>query len=266
MKRIAALTCAALVACAPGTDDETGGAETQMAAADGWIDIANGDRQVATWMAYPEGDGPAPTIIVIHQNRGSSEWVRSVADRLAQEGYIAAAPDLLSGMAPGGGNTADYPDSDAARAGIGQLPPDQVTADLQSVADFLSGLPRSNGSVSVSGFCWGGRQTFRFATNNPALAAAYVFYGDGPQDAEAVAGVGARVYGFYGGEDNRINSTIETTTELMAAGGKSYQPIIYDGAGHGFMSRGETAEVGDPNRAAADASWERWRTLLAENR
>lgn len=272
MKRCLPLVLALAVACAPG-DDEAGeapgdaGAETtQTTPTGGWVDIAQGDRRVRTWIAYPEADGPAPTIIVIHQNRGISDWVRSVADRLAGEGYIAAAPDLLSGMAPGGGNTADFADSDAARRGIGELPPEQVTADLQAVADHLTALPQSDGTVSVSGFCWGGSQTFRFATHRPDLAAAYVFYGTGPQGAEAVARIGAPVYGFYGGEDQRVNATIESSAGLMEAAGGTYEPVIYDGAGHGFMSRGESAEDGDPNRAAMEAAWERWRELLARPR
>ncbi len=227
-----------------------------------WTDIRRGDRQVRTWVALPEGDGTAPAIIVIHQNRGISDWVRSVADRLARAGYIAAAPDLLSGMAPGGGNTADFADSDAAREGIYVLPPEQVTGDLHAVADHLMGLPRSDGSVSVSGFCWGGSQTFRFATSRPDLEAAYVFYGTGPDDPEAIARVGARVYGFYGGVDNRVNATIERSSALMATAGKSYDPVIYEGAGHGFMSRGEGAQAGDPNRTAMEAAWERWLRLL----
>lgn len=281
MNRFLPLALVSLAACSPGADDPgaddpgadpLADADTPPEAAadaspgDGWIEVVHGERSVRTWIAYPETDGPAPTVIVIHQNRGISEWVRSVADRLAEEGYIAAAPDLLSGMAPGGGNTPDFADSDAARRGIGELPPEQVTADLRAVADHLAALPGSDGTVSVAGFCWGGRQTFRFATNRTDLTAAYVFYGTGPDEGGAVERIGAPVYGFYGGADNRVNATIESTEELMEAAGKTYDPVVYDGAGHGFMSRGESAEEGDPNRAAMEAAWERWRELLARHR
>jgi carboxymethylenebutenolidase len=257
------------LACAPSADeassDTQAGAESSDAqVSQEWVSIPQGDRQVQAYVAYPEGEGPTPTIIVIHQNRGMSDWIQSVADRLAGEGYIAAAPDLLSGMAPGGGNTADFADSDAAREGIYALDPDQVTADLDALADYLATHPRSDGTVSVSGFCWGGSETFRFATNRGDLVAAYVFYGTGPDDAEAIARIGAPVYGFYGGADNRVTSTVETSAALMEQAGKTYDPVTYADAGHGFMSRGESADEGDPNRVAMEEGWARWRALVAE--
>lgn len=268
MKKTLALAALALVACGGEDEAAMGGAASTATGAEGgggaWVEISYGGRTVHGWLTQPEGDGPFPAIIVIHQNRGISDWVRSVADRVAAEGYIALAPDLLSGMAPGGGNTADFADSDAAREGIGALEPAQVTADLDAVADYLGALPNSTGEISVSGFCWGGSQTFAFATARPDLEAAYVFYGTGPDEAGAYADVGARVYGFYGGEDNRVNATIDASSQAMAAAGAAYEPVVYDGAGHGFMQRGETSAEGDPNRAAMEASWERWRTLLRE--
>ena len=267
MKRTPLLTTLCLLACGPAADSaEDGAASMQDAASsgEGWVEITYGDRTVHAWLAQPEGAGPHPAIIVIHQNRGISDWVRTVADRVAQEGYIALAPDLLSGMAPGGGNTADFADPDAAREGIGALDQAQVTADLSAAADYLASLPGSSGAISVSGFCWGGSQTFAFATARPDLEAAYVFYGTGPSDPAAYTDVGARVYGFYGGEDNRVNATIEASQGAMEAAGAVYDPVVYDGAGHGFMSRGETSDEGDPNRVAMEQAWERWSTLLEE--
>ena len=261
MKKTLLLAALATLGCGGG--DQAGNTGAAAPTAEGWVEIPRGERTLHAWLARPEGEGPFPAIIVIHQNRGSSEWVRSVADRVAELGYIALAPDLLSGMAPGGGNTADFADSDAAREAIGDLPQDQVIADLNAAADWLAALPASSGRVSVSGFCWGGRQTFAFAAARPDLEAAYVFYGTGPEDETAYANVGARVYGFYGGDDERVNSTIEASRAAMEAAGKTYEPVVYDGAGHGFMSRGETAEEGDADRAAMEAGWERWRRLLA---
>lgn len=273
MKRIATMLVILLSACRPPAGDSAGnGAPADSPAASGamaapastgWVDVPQGQRRVHTWIAYPQGDGPFPSIVVIHQNRGISDWVRGVADSLASLGYIAAAPDLLSGMAPEGGNTAAFPDPDAARQAIGELQPQQVTADLDAVADYLATQPTGNGALSVAGFCWGGSQSFRFATDRPDLVAAYVFYGT-PPDTSALARIGASVYGFYGGADNRVTSTVEPTTERMAAEGKLYEPVVYDGAGHAFMSRGVDAPEGDPNRRAMEAAWERWRTLLGE--
>ncbi|MGH9788729.1 MAG: dienelactone hydrolase family protein, partial [Candidatus Acidiferrales bacterium] len=176
---------------------------------------------------------------------------------------IAIAPDLLSGMAPGGGKTSDFESGDAAREGIGKLPPDQVTADLNAVADYVGKLPAANGKVAVAGFCWGGGQTFRFATNRANLAAAFVFYGTGPSDAAAVARIKPPVYGFYGGADARVNATIPTSEELMKAAGKSYEPVIYAGAGHGFMRSGEAPDATAENKKAREEGWARWKKLLA---
>jgi carboxymethylenebutenolidase len=227
-----------------------------------WVAIPQGDRTVHAFVAYPEREAPTSAIVVIHENRGLNDWVRSVVDRLAENGYLAVAPDLLSGMGPDGGKTSDFPDSDAAREALYQLPPDQITDDLNAVADYVAALPASNGTVSVAGFCWGGSQTFRFATNRSTIAAAFVFYGSGPTDPAAIGRITAPVYGFYGGADARVNSTIPDSEKLMEAAGKSYKPVIYDAAGHGFMRRGEGVSPDDPNAKALAASWERWISLL----
>src|SRR5439155_17570846 len=130
---------------------------------------------------------------------GLSDWARLLADELAEAGYIAIAPDLLSGMGPKGGGTEDL-GNNVGKA-IRDLPPDQITADLNAVADYVQKLPACNGKVAVCGFCWGGSQSFRFATNRPSLKAAFVFYGTGPDSAEAIAKIKCPVYGFYGGND-----------------------------------------------------------------
>ncbi len=229
-----------------------------------WVVVPQGDRGVHAYVAYPETEGAVLSVVVIHENRGLNDWVRSVADQLAEAGYLAIAPDLLSGLGPAGGKTSDFPDSDAAREALYRLPPDQVTADLNAVADYVAGLPAANGDVVVAGFCWGGSQTFRFATNRPSVKAAYVFYGTGPDNPEAIARIDAPVYGFYGGTDNRVNATIPQSKTLMEEAGKRYEPVVYDGAGHGFMRRGATAEADDPNATAHAAAWERWLSLLGQ--
>jgi carboxymethylenebutenolidase len=140
------------------------------------------------------------------------------------------------------------------------------------VADYLAKLPACNGKVAVAGFCYGGSQTFRFATNRPSLKAAFVFYGTGPESAESIARIKCPVYGFYGGNDNRVNATIAKSQEMMKAAGKSYEPVTYAGAGHGFMRAGEdptpsetTPEakaMKDANKKARDEAWVRWKELL----
>ncbi len=228
-----------------------------------WVEVKHGERTVHAYLVYPEVSHKATAVVVIHENRGLTDWVRSVADQLAEAGYIAIAPDLLSGMAPGGGKTSDFESGDAAREGIGKLPPDQVTADLNAVADYVAKLPAANGKVAVGGFCWGGAQTFRFATNRESLAAAFVFYGTGPSDAAAVARIRAPVYGFYGGADARVNATVPTSEELMKAAGKTYEPVVYDGAGHGFMRSGEAPGASEELKKVREEAWARWKSLLA---
>ena len=165
----------------------------------------------------------------VHEIFGLSDWAQNLADEVAEAGYIAVAPDLLSGMAPGGGRTPDFP-GDKVTEAVSHLNPDQVTADLNAVADYGLKLPASNGKLYVGGFCWGGGQTFRFATNRPDLSAAFVFYGP-PPDKDAMARIKAPVYGFYAGNDQRIGATLPDAIAGMKAAGKTYEPVTYEGAG-----------------------------------
>jgi carboxymethylenebutenolidase len=227
-----------------------------------WVKIKNGARDVESFVVYPEVKEKATVVVVIHENRGLTDWVRSVADELAGAGYIAFAPDLLSGTAPHGGKTSDFPSEDAAMKAIYALPPDQVTADLKAVIDIASKLPAGNGKVVVGGFCWGGGQTFRIATNASDVKAAFVFYGTGPDDAAAIARINCPVYGFYGGNDARVDATVPKTGELMKKAGKQFDPVTYEGAGHGFMRAGEEANAQPANQRARTEAWQRWLDLL----
>src|SRR5215510_896164 len=220
-----------------------------------WVKIKNGTREVNSFVVYPENKNKATAVIVIHEIFGMSDWVQSLTDQLAEAGYVAIAPDLLSGMGPNGGGT-----SSLDRNGVGQairdLPPDQITADLNAVADYVSKLPAANGKVVVTGYCWGGGQSFRYATNNPKIKAAFVFYGpapasaDGTPDKAVLAKITAPVYGFYGGNDARINATLPRTSEAMNELKKTFDPVTYEGAGHGFMRTGDAPEPA--NKEAAD--------------
>lgn len=228
-----------------------------------WVMVKNGSRTVNSFIVYPEVKNKATAIVVIHEIFGLTDWVRSVADQLAEAGYIAIAPDLLSGMGPNGGGSSEFTDRSTVGQAIGKLPPDQITADLNAVADYVSKLPAANGKVAVAGFCWGGGQTFRFATNRAKMAAAFVFYGSGPDNKEEIARIKSPVYGFYGGNDARVDATIPTSTELMKEVGKKYDPVTYDGAGHGFMRAGEDpSNTTVANKKARDEAWARWKEVL----
>jgi carboxymethylenebutenolidase len=226
-----------------------------------WVKVKHGTRDVHSFIVYPEVKDKATAVVVIHEIFGLTDWAKTVADQLAEHGYIAIAPDLLSGMAPNGGGTTDFGGKDVMRA-VSNLPPDQVTADLDAVADYVSKLPACNGKVAVAGFCWGGGQTFRFATNNKDIKAAFAFYGTGPMRESDITRIACPVYGFYGGNDARVNQTIPKSTELMKAAGKTYEPVTYEGAGHGFMRAGEDPKHLPANKKAHDEAWERWLTLL----
>src|SRR6266566_4008765 len=227
-----------------------------------WVKVKHGSREVNCFIGYPEAKEKATAVVVIHEIFGLSDWVRTVVDQLAEAGYIAIAPDLLSGAAPGGGGTAELGGGDAVRKAISSLPPEQVTADLNAVVDYVAKLPACNGKVAVGGFCWGGGQTFRFATNNRNIKVAFAFYGTGPDKEEDIARINCPVYGFYGENDERVNATIPKSTELMKKAGKTYEPVIYEGAGHGFMRAGEAPDASEPNKKAREEGWKRLKDLL----
>jgi carboxymethylenebutenolidase len=216
-----------------------------------WVKIKNGNREVNSFIVYPEVNKKATAVVVIHEIFGMSDWVQQLTDELAEAGYIAIAPDLLSGMGPNGGGTAEIAatGNNAVGQAIRALPPDQIAADLNAVADYVSKLPAANGKVAVGGFCWGGSTTFFFATRRPTLKAAFVFYGSAPSsnsqgqtytvDKAALEKIGAPVYGFYAENDMRIDATVPPATEAMKELKKPYDPVTYAGAGHGFMRAGE---------------------------
>src|SRR5712671_6879721 len=187
-----------------------------------WVTVKHDSRSVETFVVYPEAKGKTPVVLIIHEIFGMTDWVQDLADQVAAAGYIAVAPDLLSGMGPNGGRSSDFAQGKANEA-VSHLNPDQVTADLNAVADYGKKLPASSGKLYVAGFCWGGGQTFRFATNREDLAAAFVFYGP-PPEKDAMARIAAPVYGFYAGNDARIDATIPDTVAAMKNAGKTFGP------------------------------------------
>jgi carboxymethylenebutenolidase len=256
------------------------------------IPEANG-RKLQAWVVYPEVKDKAPVVILIHEIFGLSDWAQEMADDLAGAGYIVVEPDLLSGLGPVAGaapassampmdhdhmqmaqgsagaafvaaepgGTSAFPDQGAVVKAVSSLPDAQVLADLDAAADYGKKLPAANGKLSVGGFCWGGGKSFLFATHRSDLSAAFVFYGP-PPTADAMKNIAAPVYGFYAGNDARITATIPQTETDMKAAGKTYEPVVYDGAGHGFMRAGEAPDANAPNSAARAQGFRRLVTLL----
>ncbi|MEO8200731.1 MAG: dienelactone hydrolase family protein [Gemmatimonadota bacterium] len=204
-----------------------------------WVHFRSGTDSVRAYVAYPERKDKAPGIIVIHEIFGATDWEPTVADRLAKNGYVAIMPDLLSskyGMTPA--------TTDSGRKLIATLEPDRITADLNATYAYLNGLPAvQKDHIGTIGFCWGGGQSFRYATNNPNLKAAVVCYGP-PPDSTSLARVNASVLGVYGENDERIDGTIPDVDRIMKVLGKSYSHDMYPGTGHGFLKPGRVGSDG----------------------
>ncbi|HEX5399312.1 MAG TPA: dienelactone hydrolase family protein [Verrucomicrobiae bacterium] len=227
-----------------------------------WVKIKHDSREVQCFVVYPEVSNKATAIVLVHEIFGLTDWACEMADELAAQGYIVIAPDLLTGSATNGGGTEELikQGGNVGKA-IMDLPPEQITADLTAAADYAAKLPACNGKVVVAGFCWGGGQAFRFATNDRNLKAAFVFYGT-PPSADDMAKITCPVYGFYGGNDARVTSTVPATTGQMKAADKTYEPVTYDGAGHGFMRAGEAPDANAANKTARDEAFQRILNLL----
>lgn len=231
-----------------------------------WITINSNDHELHTFVTYPEVDEKVPVVLVIHENRGLNIWARSFADQVSENGYIAVAPDLISNTKEGFVKTSDFASSDDARSALYDLKPENVTTDLMNTLEYAKSLSAGNGNVIVVGFCWGGSQSFRFATNaDDMIEQAIVFYGTGPGDKEAYQSIEVPVFGFYGGNDNRVNSTIEFSENAMNEFDKSYDYEIYEGAGHAFMRRGDDPSLpaDDANKLARNQAWDKLLEILS---
>jgi len=220
-----------------------------------YVTLKHDNRSLQAFVVYPEVKNKATVIVMIHEIFGLSDWAKEMADELAAQGFIVVAPDLISGLGPNGGDSNSMPDRDAAVKAVSGLDANQVMADLDSAADYAKKIPAANGKIVSVGFCWGGGKSFAFAAHRKDLSAAFVFYGPGPAD---VSSITAPVYGFYAGNDARIGATIPATTEAMKAAGKKYEPVTYDGAGHGFMRAGEDPTDTNPaNKTAREQGFAR---------
>jgi CubicO group peptidase (beta-lactamase class C family) len=239
----------------PGGDAAKAALETSPRHGE-WVDVkAEDGKLVRTWVVYPERKEKAGVVIVIHEIYGLSDWIRAVADRLAADGFIAVAPDFLSGKGPGGGGSESVSSRDDVVKLVRTLTPEEVTDRLNAVRDYATKLPAANGKSAALGFCWGGGQSFAYAAEQPALNAAVVYYGTSPSDPAALARIQAPVLGLYGGDDARVNTTIPPAEAEMKRLGKTYEPNVYEGAGHGFLRQQDGRE--GANLRATRQAWPR---------
>jgi carboxymethylenebutenolidase len=223
----------------------------------------SGGTPVNTFVVYPERRDKAPVVVVIQEIFGLSDWIRGVADQLAAEGFIAVAPDLLSGHGANGGGTEAYPTRDDVTKAVMSLPQPEMTARLNAVREYGLRLPAANGKSATVGFCFGGSQSFAYAVLQPGLNAAVVYYGTAPSEpggaqgsftpAASLSQIKAPVLGLYGGADARIGATIPATEAKMKELGKSYAPHTFENAGHGFL-RAQTGQDG-ANMKASEQAW-----------
>jgi carboxymethylenebutenolidase len=215
-----------------------------------WVtyDAGDGDM-VRAWVTYPERSGPAPVVVVIHEIYGLTDWIRGVADQLSRDGFIAVAPDLLDGHGPNGGGS-DSMDRQEVVATIRTLDRMDVNRRLKAAANFGTGLPSATDRVGVVGYCWGGSSSFLFAVDDSELDAAVVYYGSSPE--AGFESIGAPILGLYGGNDERVNSTIGRAEVAMSKLNKPFSPNILEGAGHGFL-RNQGGQDGANMRATEEA-------------
>jgi carboxymethylenebutenolidase len=228
-----------------------------------WVTVKHGNREVKCFVGFPEVKTKATAVVLIHEIFGLTDWVRGMVDQMAEAGYIAIAPDFLSGAGPNGGGTESLGGSDGARGKIQGLAQTQIDADLDAAVAYVKKLDACNGKVVVGGFCWGGGKTFLYATHNPDIKAGLVFYGSSAKP-EDMPKIKAPIYGFYASNDARINAGLPAATEGMKAAGKFFEPVTYEGAGHGFMRAGEDPAGSAENKQARADAWKRIKAILAK--
>jgi len=218
------------------------------------IEVPGTTTKIKTWVVYPERKEKAGVVIVIHEIYGLSDWIRAVADQVAAEGFIAVTPDLISGMGPGNGGTESAASRDDVVRLIRGLTPEETTKRLNAVFAYAKNIPSANGNIATMGFCWGGSTSFAYAVSQPGLKAAVVYYGTSPETS-VLSSIKAPVLGLYGGDDARVNATIEAASAEMKKLGKRYDTEVFDGAGHGFL-RQQTGRQG-ANMRATQKAWPR---------
>lgn len=236
----------------PGTDDFVKLALEKSPRHHEWVDIRMSDGTIVkSFVVFPESKNRTGVVIVIHENRGLNDWARSVADQLAEDGFIAIAPDMLSGKGPNGGNTDSIAPDQATRA-IGQLTNDEINARLDAVRHYAIQMPAGNGTVGMVGFCWGGARVFNYAVHQPALNAGVVYYGTAPSDPALLDRIAAPLLGIFGEDDLRVNSTINAALPILNKDKKKLDAHMFPGAGHGFLRQQYGRQA---NLNAAEKAW-----------
>ncbi len=257
MKKLALVTggTAAAVVILPGCSGTSARAAGKrvMNVIGEFINYPGASGDIRAWISVPEGKKKYPGVIVIHENRGLTPHIRDVNNRMAQEGFVALAPDALS---PLGGTPEDQ---DKGRELIGQLDREETIKNFVAAVKYLETHPRSTGKVGCTGFCWGGAMTNQVAVNSPDLDAAVPYYGSTPAS-EDVPRIKAKMMAHYASDDERINAGIPAFEEALKKAGIDYQIFIYEGTQHAFNN-----DTGPRyNKEAAELAWDRTTTFFRE--
>jgi carboxymethylenebutenolidase len=264
MNQTIVLTILVLLLKLPPIPTEARNSHFQNTISDTDMIILNHDnRELFCYIAYPENERDVPGVIVIHEDWGMTDWIESFSDEIAALGYLVIAPDLLSGCEPEKNTTKDFMNEDMARRSLLKIDPDQIMSDLDAVFQYLKADSLCNGKIVIIGFSWGGSQVFNYMANNHDLSAGFVFYGKSPENKNDLERIVEPVYGFYGEYDSRINPSVWKTDRIMKQLGKTFEPVIFEGGGHGFMRSGERPGANEGNIKARSAAWKRLTELLS---
>jgi len=199
------------------------------------------------YLVQPAGNGPFPSVVVFHENRGLNPYVEDVARRLGIAGFLALAPD---GLAPAGGYPGNDDDGRTLQSGLDQA---KLRVDMINSARFLKSSAASSGKLGATGFCWGGGMTNQLAVALGAdLAAGVPYYGAAPA-VEDVPKIKAAMLIQYAGTDERINAQWPGYEAALKAAGVRYEQHVYEGTQHGFHNNSTPRY----DEAAANLAWER---------
>jgi carboxymethylenebutenolidase len=230
----AALPGGGATATAPGPDGYPGDPaahvpESSVDAAG--VTFPGAAGELRAYLARPHGqDGPAPAVVVVHENKGLVPYITDVTRRLAAAGFVAVAPDLLSRL----GGTGAFASQEEVIAALATIDASDVVADVRAAVTWAADQDTVDADrIAVLGFCYGGGVAWRTLTREPRLAACVPFYGPIP-DVDAVPAIGAPVFAVYGETDARITSMLPTIREAMERHGKEFEALVLEGAGHAF--------------------------------
>ncbi len=214
-----------------------------------WVKYKSGDIEVGGYLAKPKSGTPGGAIIVIHENRGLTEFVLDMAQRWAGENLVALAPDLLSRL----GGTQSFATTAEAGGGIGKLERPNVVLDLHATAAYLKSRSEVKGKkTGLTGFCWGGGNTFNFITESKEIAFAMPFYGP-PPPLEKAESIVCAINAVFAENDQRVNQNVEAFAAKMKELGKPFAYKMYPGTQHAFMNFTSPQRY---NAEQAKAAWE----------